>query len=80
MRIPSCGHHVKCLLVSPEGNLYDCHYKLYYNIDSTANIWDLTSLDNVPETKPCNYFGYCNWCDIVRANYPITGENTPQEL
>ena len=68
MRIPHCGHHVECLLVSPEGNIYDCHYKLYYNIDPTANIWDITPLENVPETKPCNYFGFCNWCDYPRSN------------
>ena len=77
MRIPQCDHHVKCLLVSPEGNIYDCHYKLYYNIDPTANIWDLTPLHNLPEVKPCDYFGFCNWCDVVRASYPITGDNIP---
>ena len=80
MRIPHCGHHVECLLVSPEGNIFSCHYKLYYNIDPLCNIYDISPLSQLPVEMECNYFGFCNWCDIVRASYPITGDNTPQEI
>lgn len=79
-RTVMCDHYAKCLLIAPDGKIHDCHYKLYYDKDSYSDIWNLNKLKPTANSRECNYFGFCNWCDLNRVTYPITGENTPKEV
>lgn len=76
-RRAECVHPFKSLIIGPQGNHYHCHYKLYYDIEPVCNIsnWSPVSRDyTVPrpetiytETRTCDYYGFCNWCDVPRV-------------
>lgn len=59
-----CGHPLICLLVDPAGDIFGCHYRLYYNLGSVGNIFDFkpVTLDDME----CDFYGFCNWCDYPR--------------
>jgi len=51
------------MLISPNGNLYKCHYDLYNNVNSYGNILDKNV--KVPDDYgKCDNFGLCSYCDI----------------
>lgn len=60
----TCNHGSLAYLVAPDGSVFECHYKLYYGIDSLGNA--LTGWTPVNKPHNCDYFGKCNWCDIPR--------------
>jgi MoaA/NifB/PqqE/SkfB family radical SAM enzyme len=74
-----CIHPFKSLIIGPQGNHYHCHYKLYYDIDPVCNIKDFKPVEKdtpvIPylsmvgsiQTKTCDYYGFCNWCDVPRV-------------
>ncbi len=73
-----CVHPFKSLIIGPQGNHYHCHYKLYYDIDPVCNIKDwepvrtntngiLLGIPNKPQTRTCDHYGFCNWCDVPRV-------------
>jgi len=66
-RVWACNHGSLCLLVAPDGSVFECHYKLYYNIDPLGNI--LTSWEPANKLHDCHHFGKCNWCDIPRLRH-----------
>lgn len=78
-RRAECVHPFKSLIIGPQGNHYHCHYKLYYDIDPVCNIKDFKPLgpDLDPDIYPplhftqwtdtCDYYGFCNWCDVPRV-------------
>ena len=64
-RRAECVHPFKSLIIGPNGDHFHCHYKLYYNIDSVCNIRDFKPVTE--EMKTCDYYGFCNWCDVPRV-------------
>jgi 2-polyprenyl-3-methyl-5-hydroxy-6-metoxy-1,4-benzoquinol methylase/MoaA/NifB/PqqE/SkfB family radical SAM enzyme len=62
-----CNHPGKSLIISPEGYHYDCHYKLYYDIDPNGSIFKF----NPVEKKLCNFGNLCNFCDVPRLGCKI---------
>ena len=73
-RRADCIHPFRSLIIGPQGNHYHCHYKLYYDIDPVCNIEDFKPVSNwersgllIHKTLICNYYGFCNWCDVPRV-------------
>jgi hypothetical protein len=64
-RRAECVHPFKSLIIGPQGNHYHCHYKLYYDIDPVCNVKDWKPVDKSMGT--CDYYGFCNWCDVPRV-------------
>ena len=66
-RQQNCKCKTSELLVSPEGNIYNCHNHLYNNKEKKGNILS-------PEPKiiddyiNCSSFGNCNPCDVKLKN------------
>jgi len=60
-----CAHPFLSLIIGPQGNHYHCHYKLYYDIDPVCNIKDFRPVGK--EAALCDYYGFCNWCDVPRV-------------
>jgi len=53
------------ILISPDMNLYRCHYDLYHNLNSYGNLLD--DEVKIPEDfLPCENLGLCNFCDGKR--------------
>ena len=64
-RRADCVHPFRSLIIGPQGNHYHCHYKLYYDIDPVSNIEDFKPVTE--DMKTCDYYGFCNWCDVPRV-------------
>lgn len=64
-RRAECYHPPKVLMVGPGGRLYHCHFKMYYGYDHIGHVSNFKPIKNEPVT--CDYYGYCNWCDVPRA-------------
>lgn len=68
-----CIHPLKSLIIGPNGDYFHCHYKLYYGIDPVCNIRDFKPVQDYPVKygehvrKTCDYYGFCNWCDVPRV-------------
>lgn len=60
-----CVHPSKSLMIGPDGKYYNCHYKMYYDIDPVCTIKDFKTVPDAPVN--CNHYGFCNWCDIPRV-------------
>lgn len=56
-----CSRPMFSMIIGPNGKLYNCHYKLYYDIDPTCSIDNFTPIVFPVE---CKHYGFCNWCDI----------------
>lgn len=57
--------HSDKVLIAPNGDIYNCHYKLYTgHKDKLANLFVDEVLVRVPRRYfPCGDFGFCNPCD-----------------
>lgn len=62
-----CNHALLALMLDPEGTLFSCHYKMYYNLDPICNINNIRFLRD--SDLKCDHFGKCNWCDLPRFYY-----------
>jgi len=65
----NCEHPFLSLIIGPNGNFYNCHYKLYYDIDPVCNIKNFIPV--VEKHKICRHYGFCNWCDVPRVTCSI---------
>jgi len=65
-----CPHALMCLLVSPAGRIYHCHYRMYYDIQPICDIKNFKPIENIEQLK-CNFHGYTNWCDYPRLRRAI---------
>jgi SAM-dependent methyltransferase/ADP-heptose:LPS heptosyltransferase len=63
-----CNHPLVTFLVAPDGYVFGCHYKLYYNIEPMSHIHSKTLIEDLlgMKEKICNFSGLSNFCDIVR--------------
>ena len=54
------------LLFAPNGNIYNCHYRLYTNSPYYyGNLFDQDFRTNIPKDFfECEEFGFCNPCDF----------------
>jgi len=60
----------KRFLISPNGNVYHCHYHLYSNRSPFMNIKNSTSsVVREPDYILCEDFGYCNPCDYPHVKF-----------
>ena len=60
-----CHHPYKSLIMGPSGKYYHCHYKLYYDLEAVSQLPELKTVPREPMT--CNWYGFCNWCDVPRV-------------
>jgi sulfatase maturation enzyme AslB (radical SAM superfamily) len=53
-------------LFAPNGNIYNCHYRLYTNSPHYySNLFDQECITNIPrDFFECEEFGFCNPCDF----------------
>jgi hypothetical protein len=55
-------------LIGPEAKVYRCHHDIYKGINSIGSLYD-EELDVDNRFRECDYFGFCNPCDIkVKTN------------
>ena len=57
--------HSDKVLIAPNGDIYNCHYKLYTgHKDKLGNLFNDEVRVHIPrEYFPCQEFGFCNPCD-----------------
>jgi len=56
------------LIIGPDGKVYRCHHDLYENYPAIGDIGD-AEFRMTKEFRRCNYYGYCNPCDIkIKTN------------
>jgi len=65
-----CPHALMCLLVSPAGRIYHCHYRMYYDKQPICDIKNFQPIKNIEQLK-CNFHGMTNWCDYPRLRRAI---------
>ena len=65
-----CPHALLCLLVSPSGKVYHCHYRMYYDKDPICDIKNFKPIEDIEQLR-CNFHGYTNWCDYPRLRKAI---------
>lgn len=58
---------IRKILFAPNGNIYNCHYKLYTgSSDFNGNLFDENSASLIPKDYfSCKDFGFCNPCDFA---------------
>ena len=60
-----CAHPTMSFIVGPQGNVYDCHYKMFYDVEPSCNI-RTGAMVPTAEPRACRHYGFCNICDIPR--------------
>ena len=57
--------HSDKVLIAPNGNIYNCHYKVYTgHKDKLGNLFEDEVCVHIPRKYfPCEDFGFCNPCD-----------------
>ncbi len=54
-------------LISPDGAVFNCHYRLYSRHDPVGSV--LEGFDLPSDYFICHDYGFCNLCDFSRVNF-----------
>jgi len=65
------------LMISPDGYLYHCHYKLYHGIDPVSHISNFKP--TTQDDFSCKHYGFCMPCDVSKMG-GIKFDSTPLAL